>query len=271
MCLCACRSFITITTDTLTCSHVVLSSKRFGPGPHQISVVVDLDDEQDTSSEPKHSEFILELAPVDVMPHSIHLFLSQIAEGYWSRGTPAIVINPGHVLQACPHPCLESASLGGKYSGDPYFEMKKAGIDAVSFQEYNPNYPHEKYTIGLAGRPHSGPEFYINLANNTLDHGPVEQRKKELGARYEDYVKEMFGEDSDDKVLEPDPCFGKVVKGFDVVDKIAERITWRSLPTKGEGGGRLYDHLLVRPVKIVSVSILDAKSSIADKASNDEL
>jgi hypothetical protein len=55
-----------------------------------------------------------------------------------------------------------------------------------------------------------------------------------------------------------------------VVDKIAERITWGSLPTKeGEEGGRLYDHLLVRPVKIVSVSIVDSKSTLA--ASNDEL
>ena len=236
-------------------------SNRFGPGPHKISVVVDLDDEQNSSSEPKHGEFIIELAPIDLMPHSVHLFLSQIAEGYWSHGTPAIVINPGHVLQACPHPCLESASLGGKYSGDPYFDMKKTGIDAVSFQEYSPKYPHEKYTIGLAGRPHSGPEFYVNLVNNTLDHGPAAQRKKELGDRYSNYVKDMFG-DVDDKVLEPDPCFGKIIKGFDVIDKIAERITWASLPAKeDEEGGRLYEHLLVRPVKIVSVTILDQKSA----------
>lgn len=243
---------------------------RFGPGPHQISVVVDLDDEEDPSSVPKHSEIILELAPAELMPHSVHLFLSQVADGYWSRGTPAIVINPGHVLQACPHPCLESTSLGGKYSGDPYFEMKKAGMDAVSFQEYNPKYPHEKYTIGMAGRPHSGPEFYINLANNTLDHGPVEQRKKELGDKYSDYVRDTFGE-TDDKVLEPDPCFGKVVKGFDVVDKIAERITWASLPAKaGESGSRPYDHLLVRPVKIVSVSILQSETP-KEKSPTDEL
>lgn len=204
------------------------------------------------------------------MPHSVHLFLSQIAEGYWSQGTPAIVINPGHVLQACPHPCLESVSLGGKYSGDPYVEMKQAGIDSVSFQEYSASYPHEKYTVGLAGRPHSGPEFYINLVNNTLDHGPAEQRKRELGDRYKDYVRQTFGEDSDDKLLEPDPCFGKVVKGFDVVDKIAERITWASLPVKkGENSGRLHDHLLVRPVKIVAVSIIDSKTR--ETNNNDEL
>ncbi|KAL7485467.1 hypothetical protein ACHAW6_011074 [Cyclotella cf. meneghiniana] len=233
--------------------------ERFGPGPHYISIVVNLDDEQNPASDSSHREFIIELAPLDLMPHSIHLFLSQIAEGYWSRGTPAIVINPGHVLQACPHPCLESVSLGGKYPGDPYFEMKRAGIDSVSFQEYNPRYPHEKYTVGWAGRPHSGPEFYINLLNNTLDHGPVEQRKKELGDRYIDYVRETLGGEFDEKVLEPDPCFGKVVQGFDVVDKIAERITWSSLPSKeGERGGRLDDHLLVRPVEIVSVSILDS-------------
>lgn len=229
---------------------------RFGAGPHLVSIIVDLDDEQSESN-----EIVLELAPLDLMPHTIHLFLSQIEEGYWSRGTPAIVINAGHVLQACPHPCLESVSLGGNYPGDPYHDMKHAGLDSVSFQEYHPSYPHEKYTIGLAGRPHSGPEFYINLLNNTLDHGTVEQRKQELGDGYADYLKAaMEGEDGlDEKVMEPDPCFGKVVKGFDVVDKIAERITRASLPEESKEGGEvaLDDSLLLHPVKIVSVSIVN--------------
>jgi cyclophilin family peptidyl-prolyl cis-trans isomerase len=205
-----------------------------------------------------HREFVIELAPVDLMPHSVHLFLSQIAEGFWSRG--AVVLNPGHVLQACPHPCLESVANGGKYPGDPYFDMKSAGIDSVSFQEYHPKYPHEKYTVGLAGRPHSGPEFYINLTNNTLDHGPVELLKKELGDRYSDYVRDTLGANSDDKVLAPDPCFGKVVKGFEVVDKMAERMTWASL-NMYSNERRFDDSLLVRPVRMVSVTILDSLDS----------
>ena len=54
-------------------------------------------------------------------------------------------------------------------------------------------------------------------------------------------------------------CFGKVVKGFDVVDKIAERITRASLPEESKEGGdvALDDSLLVHPVKIVAVSIVN--------------
>ncbi|KAL7466298.1 hypothetical protein ACHAXS_006597 [Conticribra weissflogii] len=249
--------------------------ERFGPGPHHVSIKVQLDDDDTNNA---NSEIILELAPVDLMPHSVHLFLSQISEGYWSKGTPAIVINAGHVLQACPHPCLETLTRGNNHGisndegtlQDPYIEMKNAGIDSVSFQEYSPFYPHEKYTIGFAGRPHSGPEFYFNLMNNTLDHGPMEQRKKELGD-------DVFMDESNDanniyvgvelkKILEPDPCFGKVVKGFDVVDAIAGMITRGSVPKESKekmesdvalDDALLEETLLLKPVKIVSMNILE--------------
>jgi len=251
--------------------------ERFGTGPHHVSIKVQLDDDDINNN--ANNEIILELAPVDLMPHSIHLFLSQISEGYWSKGTPAIVINAGHVLQACPHPCLETLTRGKKNDRkndegtlqDPYIEMKNAGIDSVSFQEYSLFYPHEKYTIGFAGRPHSGPEFYFNLMNNTLDHGPVEQRKREFG---DDVVMDEMNDANNnndvgvelEKILEPDPCFGRVVKGFDVVDAIAGMITRGALlrESKEEGDSEfvlddalLEETLLVKPVKIISMNILD--------------
>ena len=165
-------------------------------------------------------------------------------------------------MQACPHPCLESASLGGTYDGDPYAEMKNAGLDSVSFQEYHPRFPHEKYTVGLAGRPHSGPEFYVNLLNNTLDHGPAELRKKELVA--------VLGAEENER--EPDPCFGKVVEGFDVVDKIAERMTRAALPKPDEDprNDALDDSLLVRPVRIVSVTIVEKDAEVQRRATEME-
>ncbi|KAL7550744.1 hypothetical protein ACHAWF_013967 [Thalassiosira exigua] len=237
--------------------------ERFGPGPHYVSIMVILDEENPSSQK----EIILKMAPLELMPHSIHLFLSQIAEGYWSRGEPAIVINAGHVLQACPHPCMEGVGLGGAISGYPYAEMKVAGLDAVSFQEYSPQYPHKKYTIGFAGRPHSGPEFYINLMDNTLDHGTVAERKRKMDPDvYKVWAKEVLGgtDEADEKAIEPYPCFGKVIDGFDVVDKIAEGLTRTSLLQEGEsekenresGGLKLDSNMLLRPVRIGSVTIL---------------
>jgi hypothetical protein len=39
--------------------------------------------------------------------------------------------------------------------------FRRAGLDGVVFQEYSPKFPHEKFTVGYAGRP-GGPDFYIS-------------------------------------------------------------------------------------------------------------
>lgn len=247
--------------------HAVL--ERYGPGPHRVSMIVELDNNE--------HEVIIELAPINLMPHAVHIFLSQISEGYWTRGTPAIVMNPGHVLQACPHPCLETKAMGGSYPGDPYVDMKHEGLDAVSFQEYHPEYPHEKYTIGFAGRPHSGPEFYINLMNNTLDHGPKEAVMKKALGGIEDGDEE---EEVDEAAMEPDPCFGKIVSGFEIIDQISEeRMTRADLPDEskekhGDGEMMLSESLLIQPVRIVSMSIISDSSddvSSSEEDTRDEL
>ncbi len=247
---------------------------RFGPGPHFVSMKVhlDVDDDRDDDDDydRREREVVLELASLDLMPHSVYLFLSQVADGYWSRGDPAFVINAGHVLQACPHPCLEYEDLGGGgKTGYPYADMKRNGMDVVRFQEYSIMYPHARYTIGYAGRPYSGPEFYVNLMDNTLDHGTVEEREFRMGTRvYAAWATDVFGEEgrvdgAGAATIEPYPCFGKVISGFDVVDEIARGVTRARLPTghdkeedAGEVRSRLDDNILLRPVRIVSMTIL---------------
>lgn len=245
--------------------------ERFGPGPHFVSMMVMLEEGNPQSQR----EIVFQLAPLELMPHSIHLFLSQIAEGYWSRGTPAFALSAEHVLQACPHPCLNDVVMGGTVEGYPYGDMRVAGLDTVSFQEYSPKYPHEKYTIGFSGRPHSGPEFYINMLDNRLDHGTLEERRMSMNPRvFEAWAKEVLGvrsvDDIDVKSFDPYPCFGKVIKGFDVVDEIAKGMTRTSLKPDEKYAEEEYDdeddeeneirtldeNILLRPVRIVSVNIL---------------
>ncbi|KAL9190071.1 hypothetical protein ACHAXT_007282 [Thalassiosira profunda] len=252
--------------------------ERFGYGPHYVSMVVEL--EEGVSSSQR--EIIFQLAPLELTPHSVHIFLSQVADGYWSRGTPAFAINAEHVLQACPHPCLDSVDMGGNVPGYPYGDMKRAGLDTVSFQEYSPQYPHQKYTIGFAGRPHSGPEFYINTLDNTMDHGTLAERKMMMNpTHYKVWAQENFGstEDVDEKAMEPYPCFGKVVKGFEVVDELAKGLTRASLPKEDESeaeedeSDELYEHILLRPVHIASMTILKdyAPDGEGKGAASDEL
>ncbi|KAJ8601401.1 hypothetical protein CTAYLR_005019 [Chrysophaeum taylorii] len=122
---------------------------------------------------------VIETAPIDVVPHAIHVFLDACVamrlrpEEQW---TAAFHRNAGHVLQAF---------------------VRTPEVKGLAYQEYDPAFPHEKYTLGFAGRP-GGPEFYISTLDNTRNHGPGSQGSK----------------------TEADSCFAKIVEGFDVVERM---------------------------------------------------
>jgi len=133
---------------------------------------------------------VLEMAPLDLMPHSVHMFLEMISHRLWDNSV--FWHHPGvtHVV---------TATTLHYHSGEPrahHFEALRLG--GVSFAEYTDSFPHEHYTVAFAGR---GPDFYINTNNNSKFHEPGTQKHHEL----------------DD---EADPCFAKVVEGKDVVDSL---------------------------------------------------
>ena len=70
----------------------------------------------------------------------------------------------------------------------------------LAWQEYDAGFPHKKYTLGYAGRP-GGPAFYISTVDNTDNHGPASQGSK----------------------TEADGCFGRVVRGRDVVKRMMKQ------------------------------------------------
>lgn len=120
----------------------------------------------------------IETAPINLMPHAVFRFLEiarQLQVGYFHR-------RAHHVLQAQ----IESLTSGTR--GAP-----------LAFQEYSPLFPHEKWTLGFAGRP-GGPAFYISTVNNTRNHGPASQGS----------------------ALEADSCFGRIVGGFAVAKRMYE-------------------------------------------------
>jgi hypothetical protein len=110
----------------------------------------------------------VELAPYLLLPHAVFTII-QIAQtfksGYFHR-------NAGHVLQS---------QIAANYTG------------GVVFMEYSHLFPHEKYTLGFAGRG-GGDAFYISTVNNTVGHGP--------------------GTDRGGKDPESDTDFGIVIPGY---------------------------------------------------------
>lgn len=156
-----------------------LLREKYGPGPNyrvEMRLIFD---------SPSDPEIVmLETASIDHMPHSVFHFLELVSHGVYD-GTP-FHRNAKHLIQAGP-----SAR-----------ELNLDGLGRLLFQEYTAEMPHTEYTLGFPGRP-GGPDFYINMQDNTKLHGPGGQSWH-------------YGDIAD----EADPCFATVVQGRDVVGRI---------------------------------------------------
>lgn len=139
----------------------------FGEPPYIVDIEVELE---------KTETVTIEFAS-DLMPYTSLHFLKQVKLGLWDGAQ--IARNAGHVIQAGP--------------GDQRNHFKEAGIKSVAFQEYSEEFPHEKHTLGLAGRP-GGPDFYFSIVNNVKNHGPGGQKAYNLPK-------------------EADPAFAKITAG----------------------------------------------------------
>jgi cyclophilin family peptidyl-prolyl cis-trans isomerase len=164
---------------------------RFGWGPHKVEIELAYDpadhDHIGTGSVPPVF-FVVELAHIDEMPHASYVFLEQVDRGLYN-GAYSFHHNAHHVIQggAVPNFLSGDADLPERF--------RESGFASVLFQEYSSNFPHAKYTLGFSGRP-GGPTFYISTDDNTVAHGPG-----------------GYARDG-----EADPCFAKIVEGFDAVD-----------------------------------------------------
>jgi len=119
------------------------------------------------------------MAPFNMLSHATSWFLNLAESGYWTNC--GFIRNADHVLQANCNPKT------GKDANKERFQ--------VLIQEYNQDFPHKKYTFGIAGRP-GGPDWYINLRSNIRNHGPGGQGP------------------------EADPCFAELVSGEEAILKM---------------------------------------------------
>jgi len=119
-----------------------------------------------------HGTLVIEMAPIQYIPVSVYNWL-EIART-WKSG--AFHRNANHVLQATTNSAAVKSPL--------------------AFQEYSDKHPHKKGTVGYCGRP-SGPCWYVNIIDNSKNHGPGSQQKK--------------------NPHEADGNFGRIVSGMDDV------------------------------------------------------
>lgn len=187
-----------------------LCEARYGDqGPYRIKVVVEFQQPGLAESD-RHATFVIETAPLDLIPYSVFNFL-EVVRGYHSGGFHR---KAGHVLQVSVQSALAK--------------------NALAFQEYSPQFPHKKKTVGYCGRPSGhGGCWYISTMDNTRNHGPGSQQKK--------------------NPYEADANFGLIIEGYDEVEPrirsalpkdgfIGEKKNWVLIPSMtilvpdGKGG-----------------------------------
>jgi cyclophilin family peptidyl-prolyl cis-trans isomerase len=205
--------------------HSPFLSLRFGPGPHRVELEIEypkFDNHLPATEWPRvRGVFLIELAPLDKMPVTIHMFLQQVRHKLWNGA--AFAINAGHILQAGPH-----QYNNGTYIANHDIYMDKfiqANLHQLPFQEYHQEYPHQQWTLGYAGRP-AGPDFYINKIDNSENHGPGGQLHHDLHE-------------------EADPCFGKLLRGMDLIDDI------NKLPIDEDRHYAIKEHVLIVDARVV--------------------
>ena len=71
------------------------------------------------------------------------------------------------------------------------------------------------------------------------------------------WAKEVGLDEVSEKEITPYPCFGKIIKGKSTVNEIAKGLTRGSLPKDDESENELDDSILLRPIKIASMTILE--------------
>lgn len=133
--------------------------------------------------EEETESFQVQLASLSEMPHTIFVLMELIhLKAY--HGT---VIKAAEGTLEAGNPTDADTSVAVKLLD----RLVKYGYEKpVSFREYSETFPHEQYTIGFVD---AGPALAINTVDNT--RGPE-------------------GRD--------DPCFGKIVAGFDTLTRIQE-------------------------------------------------
>ena len=162
--------------------HVI---EKYGPGPHRVHFRV-----RRPESDGSVEDFVIEMAPLNLVPHSVQVFLDMIAGGLWDNTVFYHHATTSHVIAAAP-------VVYGTFE-PKHLHFDALGYSGVSFPEYSPSFPHQVYTVGFSG---TGPNFYINGLDNTDHHGPGGQGHHALPG-------------------EADPCFAKVVSGHSVLRAI---------------------------------------------------
>jgi len=108
--------------------------EKFGQGPHRVMLTLKIPNGKQFTLE----NIVVEMAPLDLVPHAIHLFLEQVSHKLWD-GT-YIYLNGPHVMQSGPQ--NHQNDKGDDSALQKFIDQK---LDKLAFPEYSPDFPHLPY------------------------------------------------------------------------------------------------------------------------------
>jgi hypothetical protein len=149
---------------------------KYGIGPFYIKVTL-----KDDAGSGKGNAFVVETAPLNLMPHAIDHFLQMVEHKLWDGLTMVHRYIGSDVIHSSPL-VTDTGQVDEK-------RFQKANLTHMSFTEHSTDYPMEKYSVVFEGRP-GGPGFYIKM-DSTVTALDVDTSES---------------------------CFGKVVEGRGVLD-----------------------------------------------------
>jgi cyclophilin family peptidyl-prolyl cis-trans isomerase len=134
--------------------------QKYGAGVIRVQFELEFPKDNGSSGIGGPTAITLEMAPIDLMPHSVYMFLEMVHAGLFDGCS--FILNAMHVIKAAPLP-YDGSSASQKVKA-----FTKRGLETVAFREYSPDYPHEQFTIGFAAD--GSPSFYINTQDNSEIH-----------------------------------------------------------------------------------------------------
>lgn len=230
--------------------------EKFGAPPYRVEMTIRL-----PSNLNQDLKFTIEMAPLEYMPHAVHVFLEQVAHGLWDRYS-FFYVNGPHVVQCGPQATWQPGDTFSKEEERmralaPFQELQ---LDTLSFPEYSDQFLHEPWTLGFTGRP-GGPDWYINKVNSRVvkvaSHTPCCQWPYTPSPSFENSQRNNSdahcpgGGGSTHELSDEygDPCFAKVIDGFDSLRSMFSEATIR---TKDAVTQFYYEE----PVQLIKAEIL---------------
>jgi hypothetical protein len=118
--------------------------EKYGAGPHRVEFQVA------SYHNKKPGQFVVELAPLNFVPHAIETFLDIISNGLWDNTVFYHHNTQHHVLAAAP---VNYGTFEPKH-----YHFDGLGYTGVGFPEYSESFPNDKYTLGFSGK---GPRLLV--------------------------------------------------------------------------------------------------------------